>query len=76
MCPSLDSIFVYRNLPGIFLVFLFFVFLSPLATALRRIDHLTALALVCETEDFRMFPDAGAFMSAWGWYRVSSPAGK
>jgi transposase len=31
--------------------------------AFRGIDYLTALALVCETGDFRRFPRAGAFMS-------------
>jgi transposase len=34
--------------------------------AFRGIDYLTALALVCETGDFRRFPSAGAFMSYLG----------
>jgi transposase len=34
--------------------------------AFRGIDYLTALALVCETGDFRRFPGAGAFMSYLG----------
>jgi transposase len=34
--------------------------------AFRGIDYLTALALVCETGDFRRFPNAGAFMSYLG----------
>jgi transposase len=34
--------------------------------AFRGIDYLTALALVCETGDFRRFPGAGAFMSYRG----------
>jgi transposase len=44
--------------------------------AFRGIDYLTALALVCETGDFRRFPSAGAFMSYLGLVPSEFSSGK
>jgi hypothetical protein len=44
--------------------------------AFRGIDWLTALALICETGDFRRFPGVGRLCSTRGWYRESIPAGE
>jgi transposase len=44
--------------------------------AFRGIDYLTALALVCETRDFKRFPSAGAFMSYPGLVPSKFSSGK